>query len=565
MKNGKLEKGQILYIVAIAMVALMAFTALAIDGANLFRERRKDQSTADSAALAGAGKAAQYLKTRLTTTNFSCGNGLDSAAESAAISEAHTSALADNVDLDTNLDDKQGVSTSCGTYNGVPYIDVKVYVTSSVNTYFLKVINKNNNSTTTQAVARIYVTSSYADGNGIVTLGTTCDSNGGIHISGGAAVTENNAGIYSASCISASQGARIIDNGGLIQYYQTDGIKVDKSDPAIILNDLYPGTAPDITSSTQTMYIYTGAKNPAIDSSLWPAQATQALTPMQIPAMAKIDTPTGCTTSRGNVTANSSGATLYPGVYSSLTWSSNGSGDLIFSPGLYCFDGSVSLGSGAAKVHMENSVFYFRSGSTSGLKMGSNALTFYLTGSTIYIENGSIYANQPIYMDNTKVYIAKGDFTYAGSAVVTESHSSIYLNNGNYTITAGAKVSATDITVYVKQGNILADGGTAMNMTAPGCNNSTCGVGPAIYGVLFLMDPTNTGTLTITAGTDPTISGTIYAPNANTTFSGGTTTKAANVQLVAKSVTLSGSGTLKMDTTAAAFYSQSALTINLMK
>jgi len=61
--KGKLEeKGQIIVILALGMVAILAITALAVDGSLLYNQRRQDQNTADSAALAGAGAAAQKLR-----------------------------------------------------------------------------------------------------------------------------------------------------------------------------------------------------------------------------------------------------------------------------------------------------------------------------------------------------------------------------------------------------------------------------------------------------------------------------------------------------------------------
>jgi Flp pilus assembly protein TadG len=48
------EQGQAIVIMALAMIALLAFAALAIDGANAYVERRRAQNGADAGALAGA-------------------------------------------------------------------------------------------------------------------------------------------------------------------------------------------------------------------------------------------------------------------------------------------------------------------------------------------------------------------------------------------------------------------------------------------------------------------------------------------------------------------------------
>ena len=56
------ENGQILVIFVVALTALLGLTALAIDGGMIFADRRYSQSVADTASLAGAGAAAQYLE-----------------------------------------------------------------------------------------------------------------------------------------------------------------------------------------------------------------------------------------------------------------------------------------------------------------------------------------------------------------------------------------------------------------------------------------------------------------------------------------------------------------------
>ncbi len=55
------ENGQTLVWVALAMVVLLAFVGLAIDGGAVYAERRRMQNAADAGALAGAaGKMLWY-------------------------------------------------------------------------------------------------------------------------------------------------------------------------------------------------------------------------------------------------------------------------------------------------------------------------------------------------------------------------------------------------------------------------------------------------------------------------------------------------------------------------
>lgn len=53
-KKLKSQKGQALILIAFGMVALIAMTGLAIDGGNVFSDRRHAQNAADTAALSAA-------------------------------------------------------------------------------------------------------------------------------------------------------------------------------------------------------------------------------------------------------------------------------------------------------------------------------------------------------------------------------------------------------------------------------------------------------------------------------------------------------------------------------
>src|SRR5512135_2047716 len=53
-KHRNTEKGQAIVLFVLGIVALLGFTALAIDGSTLYTEHRNAQNAADAAALAGA-------------------------------------------------------------------------------------------------------------------------------------------------------------------------------------------------------------------------------------------------------------------------------------------------------------------------------------------------------------------------------------------------------------------------------------------------------------------------------------------------------------------------------
>mgnify|MGYP006304478977 FL=1 len=55
------EHGQVLALIAVGIVGLMGFAALALDGGMLLSDRRHAQNAADTSSLAGASGAATYM------------------------------------------------------------------------------------------------------------------------------------------------------------------------------------------------------------------------------------------------------------------------------------------------------------------------------------------------------------------------------------------------------------------------------------------------------------------------------------------------------------------------
>ncbi len=185
MKTNKNEKGQILMIFVGAIIALFAFTALAIDGSTVYNQRRQDQAAADSAALAYAYK--------ISKAGFTCTSGsfLSSASYTAPANVTMTIA---------------GCTSSTA--------DIQAAVTSKVKTYFLQVVPGAQSLTTTnvKATARVtMVTGVYAGGNAIYATGQNCSefdsstpyAGGGIFSVGNSIISVTSGGLYSASCLSS--------------------------------------------------------------------------------------------------------------------------------------------------------------------------------------------------------------------------------------------------------------------------------------------------------------------------------------------------------------------------
>jgi Flp pilus assembly protein TadG len=71
------ERGQAIVLVALALVGLLGFTALAVDGGTIFFERRRAQSAADASAIAAAFASVDYRNYLQAGMEQALANGFD--------------------------------------------------------------------------------------------------------------------------------------------------------------------------------------------------------------------------------------------------------------------------------------------------------------------------------------------------------------------------------------------------------------------------------------------------------------------------------------------------------
>jgi Flp pilus assembly protein TadG len=111
----------------------------------------------------------------------------------------------------------------------------------------------------------------------------------------------------------------------------------------------------------------------------------------------------------------------------------------------------------------------------------------------------------------------------------------LYYVNGNFSIQGGATATGTGVTFYISGGqNTAISGGSTVNFTAP-----TSGT---YAGIAFFGDPTTThGTNNFSGGSGASITGAIYYPTQQVSYTGGTGTGTGCTQLIADTITISGS------------------------
>lgn len=305
------EKGQILVIFVFALIALLGFTALAIDGGMLFTDRRFSQAAADASSLAGAGAAAHLLEDYgIEWNRFSCtafhGNQAQKAAYTTAKSRGASNAFSD---LDNNLSDNHGIKVSC--VNDVhlfdKHIDVQTKITSQVSTAFIHLFFSGDVKNTVDAVARIRPRTNLAYGFAIASLGSDCESKlGGTAFDGTSDVYINGGGVFSNSCMTANGGIRVHVTDGENKYFTTF--------------------------------------TPVGGSIVEPAPSKA---PLKMPLIPFPDPPT-CT-SDAPISHNGSG-TINPGNYSSIRINATNQ-TLTMNPGLYCLAGNFVANGGTLNAN----------------------------------------------------------------------------------------------------------------------------------------------------------------------------------------------------------------------
>lgn len=199
------ERGQVLVIISVALVALIAMVGLAVDGGFAFSDRRHAQNAADTAALAGA----------LARINLDL--GWTNVARDMAGENGYSGDLVNNqVEVYLCTDENASCDLPAGA-NPDDYL--QVIITSTINTFFARVIGVPTITNRVQAVALADTddSSELFDGRSIVALNPDCPPSGSLIISGDSLITINGGGMLanadetcSFKCTSTSVSVDII-------------------------------------------------------------------------------------------------------------------------------------------------------------------------------------------------------------------------------------------------------------------------------------------------------------------------------------------------------------------
>lgn len=337
MKIKKSERGQIIVILALSMVAIIGITALAIDGSLIYNARRQDQNTADSASLAGAGAIANYLKS-VDSGVLICGKPDGTQATILAVNAVHASVAADGISAAemTKLASEtelaavdQGFTVTCNWYGGLgtQYLDVHVKVTTEMETSFAQVVNRDTLKTSVESTARVYPTQPFAYGNGLVSLSDLCSTKqGGIEFLGTSETYINKGGVFSNSCLKMNTGLVQV-TGGEIQYWNLSTCKDCIGNPKV---------------SPEPIKAYTKLPKDMIPAPICPSKTAANTNSVK----------------KGEYTG-----TINPGWYTTGIQVPNNQ-SLKLNPGLYCIEGDMTNNSGTT-LKADSVTLYFFSGDVS--------------------------------------------------------------------------------------------------------------------------------------------------------------------------------------------------------
>ena len=125
---------------------------------------------------------------------------------------------------------------------------------------------------------------------------------------------------------------------------------------------------------------------------------------------------------------------------------------------------------------------------------------------------------------------------------VTLSSGVYVVNGGSLTVNAGANVSGAGVTIYLVNGaSVSINGNSHVQLSAP--------ISGAYSGMLILSDRSNTGSITINGDNTSSITGVIYAPDGQVNYNGNFSGSGGCTQIVAQTVSWSGSTTFSDDCT----------------
>jgi hypothetical protein len=318
------NRGQVLIIFVFSIIGLLGITGLAIDGGNIFSDRRHAQNAADTASLAAALNRNSWEKNNgdcsgtintLTNTIPACASGAVNDALNIAGTNGYTGNGSD-ISVDVYSPPMDGTYNDCSHPNLFDCHDyIEVVIQDSVNTWFARVlgIGQLHNKVEAVALANYTPTHSVYDGMSLIELGTNAGCGGDFILGGSSTLTLDGGGIYVNSSNST---CALKETNNCATVNLVNGAEIQR------VGGFFTSGCSNTPATTQTSYQYP-----------YPPQSDF------VPLLTQ---PPNCGASHPAPTTSGGATTYYPGNYNSaLPTGSN----VVLSAGVYCVTGAQTQNS----------------------------------------------------------------------------------------------------------------------------------------------------------------------------------------------------------------------------
>ncbi len=150
MLRSRYQQGQALVLIAFAILGMVLITALAVDGGNIYSDRRHAQNAADTAALAaGLARVRQSTTWQAAGSSVAADNGYTDGVNGATVTVNLCSDSGVTCPLPAQVDDGTGNKVTTD-----PSQFVLVTITSTIRTYFAPVIGIRQLTNQVDAIVR---------------------------------------------------------------------------------------------------------------------------------------------------------------------------------------------------------------------------------------------------------------------------------------------------------------------------------------------------------------------------------------------------------------------------
>ncbi len=494
LRTSQQERGQILVILVLALVGLLAFTALAIDVGMIFSDRRYDQNVADSVALAGSAAVS-----KVTIEAY--------AADPDKIMGTETSLICLTTDeLDPDRGSLYNPNKIPAEQDYLPWFDIAAYNPPS-NDWQDEWVKIAMHDAYEAAWARGNI--NHYDLPLVTTYADFQSADEGIYIKCVESSDSNQKGIFTfakVSSITQSSFAHFIFNGPL---------KNTVSAIARALPYQKPFEGSSIVSLSQQ------CKN----------QIPDGATPSP--------TNDGGTFLDGNHSIFLDGG----GIYSNSCIERNGaSGTVVIRDGLaYYYDDVTYNGSTTCPVDPDPLKFIPCAVHTTDLYPRIDQLVS--CPSTPGVFNG--YNMQP------GTYATDPHFTNVNDGSTITMASGLYCFKNGFTVTGNNyTLIGAGVMIYVDSGSLRIEGGGTVRLTPP----AESAPSPLIPGMSILFPSTNTSPVTITGNSESYLEGTLYAPMSQVNIGGtselckdpGTGESQCVIQIIGDTIKLGGTANINI-------------------